>query len=224
MNPKTAVLLALLVLSSSAFAFSPLQIGVGWPGHYNLQLVSSNTPVIGLRLDLPGSDNQTVGGLDMGIGAHSDTFSGIGLTCFSVTEKTLNGISIGLLGTSADTVNGIQLAPIAWARSVRGIQAGLFPIAYGLGESFCGVQIGFCNFAEDLRGVQVGIFNNGRRFFGSDGSVHGVQLGLFNSTPALYGVQIGILNFTENLHGVQIGILNYDTGDHFPIPLLRAAF
>lgn len=220
MNRKTALLLALFAFSSSAFAFSPLQIGVG----SNLQLVSTNTPVIGLRLNLLYSQNETVGGLDLGFVSSSQNLSGIGLNAVSFTEGTLNGISIGLLGTSADTVNGIQLAPIAWARFVRGIQAGLFPIAYGLGESFCGVQIGFCNFAEDLRGVQVGIFNNGNRFMHDTGCVHGLQLGLFNFTPALYGVQIGILNFAENLHGVQIGILNYDTGDHFPIPLLRAAF
>ena len=225
-----SLFLPLCAAPASAAAFSPLQIGLGWPdetaetGLHGFQLISTNTPVIGLRLNLPGSVNDTVGGLEMGIISVSETFSGIRLNALLARSETVNGISLGLIDAT-ETLNGLQLAPIAFADNVRGIQAGLLLISYGSGDTFYGVQLGFCNFAEDLRGAQIGGFNNGHRFFGSNGSVHGVQLGIYNSTPDLHGVQIGIFNFADTLHGLQIGLVNIATESDYPcLPLLRASF
>ena len=77
MKSKTAAFLALLALCIPSFAASPLQIGLGIPRHCTFQLVSTNTPVIGLCLNLPGSENPSVAGLDLGLCSVADTFSGI---------------------------------------------------------------------------------------------------------------------------------------------------
>jgi hypothetical protein len=192
-----SLFLPLFARSASAAAFSPLQIGIGWPdetaesGLHGFQLVSTNTPVIGLRLNLPGSVNDTVGGLDMGIVSVSETFSGIRLNALLAHSETLNGISLGLIDTT-ETLNGLQLAPIAIAPTTRGVQIGLF------------------NWCDDLHGVQIGFINNGT-YLGS------------RSTAC--GLQIGFLNVVKTLRGVQIGFANvvYDS-DSTCIPFLRASF
>ena len=174
-----ALFLPLFARSASAAAFSPLQIGVAWPdenaesGFHGFQLVSTNTPVIGLRLNLPASDNGTVGGLDMGIASVSETFSGICLNALSLAE-TVNGITLGLLD-AVETLNGIQIAPIAIASDTRGVQIGLF------------------NWCYNLHGVQIGFINNGA-YLGSHSTVHGLQIGFLNVTQSLCGVQIGFAN------------------------------
>ena len=212
-----SLFLPLFARPASAAAFSPLQIGVGWP-RSDLQLVSSNTPVIGLRLNLIGSYNETAAGLDLGLFSVSDTFSGIRLNAVAQGD-TVNGISLGLFD-GADTLNGLQIAPIAIALDA------------------CGLQIGLFNWSDDLHGVQIGLVNNGQ-YLGSHSHVHGMQisflnatgtlqgsqLGICNTTRELHGVQIGIFNFADTFHGLQIGLVNIVSSSDFPcLPLLRASF
>ena len=147
---------ALCAASASAAAFSPLQIGAGWPAPagFELQLVPEKTPVFGFRLNLPGSVNDTVAGLDFGIYSEAETFSGIRLNVFS-GSKTLNGVAVAFMDVSEE-VRGVQIGGLNLAlHEVRGAQIGLLNFTYSLR----GVQIGILNFAEYLHGVQIGLFN-----------------------------------------------------------------
>ena len=77
----TLLALCAAAAPASAAAFSPLQIGLGSP---DWQLVSEDTPVYGLRLNLPISFNDTVAGLDLGLlSDDTATFSGLRLNAVS---------------------------------------------------------------------------------------------------------------------------------------------
>ena len=128
---------ALCAASASAAAFSPLQIGLGSP---DWQLVSEDTPVYGLRLNLPGSFNDTVAGLDLGLlSDDATTFTGLRLNAVSYSH-TCNGIAIALFDMAA-FLNGVQIAPLAIAGNA------------------CGLQIGLGTDARELHGVQIGLLN-----------------------------------------------------------------
>ncbi|MBR6022982.1 MAG: hypothetical protein IK066_11270 [Kiritimatiellae bacterium] len=151
-----SLFLPLCAASASAAAFSPLQIGAGWPAPagFDLQLVSRRTPVFGLRLNLLGSRNDTVAGLDFGICSDAGTFSGIRLNALS-GSKTLNGVAVALLDFSHD-VRGVQIGGSNFGLGeVRGTQIGLLNFAFSLR----GAQIGIVNVADDLCGVQIGLVN-----------------------------------------------------------------
>ena len=170
-----SLLLSLCAASASAAAFSPLQIGLGSP---DWQLVSEDTPVVGLRLNLPKSFNDTVAGLDLGLlSDDTATFSGLRLNAVSFSH-TCNGIAIALFDMVV-FLNGIQIAPIAVAGNASGLQIGL------------GTD------AEELHGVQIGLFN-GTRHFSSSPTVRGLQIGLVNYARSLHGLQIGVLNFVSD--------------------------
>ena len=215
-----SLLLSLCAASASAAAFSPLQIGIAGE---NLQLVDSHTPVIGLRLNLPVSDNETVGGLDIGLGSNVENFSGIRLNLSSWAGKAVRGIDVSLIGIGGDEseFDGIQIAGICAASQMRGLQAGIVSYAatlrglqIGLWSAacdLCGLQIGLANFAESPRGIQLGIFNASDMPPQTCGTVHGVQIGLVNLAATLHGVQIGLLNIVPD-------------SDYPCLPFLRASF
>ena len=166
---------ALCAAPASAAAFSPLQIGLGSP---DWQLVSEDTPVIGVRLNLPRSFNDTVAGLDLGLlSDDTTTFSGLRLNAISHSHDC-NGIAIALFDMAA-FLNGVQIAPLAIAGNA------------------CGLQIGLGTDAKELHGVQIGLFN-GTRHFSSSPSVRGLQLGLVNYAHSLHGLQLGLLNIVPS--------------------------
>jgi len=159
----------------AASPFSPLQIGLGSP---DWQLVSEDTPVIGLRLNLPGSFNDTVAGLDLGLlSDDATTFTGLRLNAISHSHAC-NGIAIALFDMAV-FLNGIQIAPLAVAGNA------------------CGLQIGLGTDAKELHGVQIGLFN-GTRHLSSSPSVRGLQIGLVNYANSLRGLQIGLLNIVPD--------------------------
>lgn len=220
--------------------FSPLQIGfepllplvfanmfycaggIGTPGDLNvLQLVSSETTVVGLRLDIPVAFNETVVGLDAGIVCHAENFWGICAGAFSAMEDG-NGLLVSVFDGSPH-VNGIQIAGISSAETFRGMQVGVVPRA----KEVLGIQIGLLDCAPSLTGLQIGVLNIDS--LDSDSNclreVRGVQIGLANTTATLYGVQIGLVNSTETLHGIQLGLLNaVSSSPHRYLPLLRVSF
>ena len=215
-----SLLLPLFALSASAASFSLLQIGID--GEY-IQLVDSHTPVVGLRLNLPISMNNTVAGLDVGLMSYATTFAGIRLNAMSWTHKTVRGIDVSLIsmGTDDTEVDGIQIAGLGVAAKMRGLQAGIVSYAACL----CGLQIGLWSTAGDLCGLQIGLANF------ADSPQGGIQLGIFNASfPAveggnICGLQIGLVNYARFLHGLQIGLLNIATDSGYPyLPLIRAAF
>ncbi|MBQ7251835.1 MAG: hypothetical protein IJS32_04450 [Kiritimatiellae bacterium] len=174
-RPAWVACILLLAASSASAAFSPLQIGLGSP---DWQLVSEDTPVIGLRLNLPRSFNDTVAGLDLGIlSDDTGTFSGLRLNAVSCSHAC-NGIAIALFDMNA-FLRGIQIAPIAVACNA------------------CGLQMGLGTDAEELHGVQIGLFN-GTRAISRSPTVHGLQIGIVNCARSLHGVQLGLLNIATD--------------------------
>ena len=214
---------SLLALSASAASFSPLQIG--FDGFKGQQLVSSNTPVIGLCLNLPGAKNDTVTGLDIGISSFPDTFTGLRLNLFYSLSDTCNGATISFLDWSFDTLNGLQLSVIGFGETIHGIQlAGI-----GVVGALCGMQIGAFPASVAICGAQLGLANR-------VDSLHGLQIGPLNFAcnlddrhPAdrgtVHGLQIGLVNYAHSLHGLQIGLLNIVLSSPYPyLPLLRVSF
>jgi hypothetical protein len=174
---KLSTVLFSLFLAALCAAFSPLQIGLDG-GLEGKQLVSRETPVVGLRLNLPFSANETAAGLDLGLlSDDTTTFTGLRLNAVSYSH-TCNGIAIALFDMAA-FLNGVQIAPLAIAGNA------------------CGLQIGLGTDAKELHGVQIGLFN-GTRHFSSSPSVRGLQIGLVNYARSLHGLQIGLLNIVPD--------------------------
>jgi hypothetical protein len=194
-------------LCAASPSFSPLQIGINSPFHTGpggdeLQLVSPETAIIGLRLNLPLACNHDVAGLDVGLFSYACNFSGIRLNLQSWTHKTVRGVDVSLIAMMAEEseFDGIQIAGLGIAHHIRGIQAGL--VTYG-----------------DIRGVQIGLWNTAI-------DLRGLQIGLFNDADNVYGLQIGLVNSAESPpRGLQIGLLNIAPSSAYPyLPLLRASF
>ena len=217
-----SLFLPLFARSASAAAFSPLQIG--YEVKHAGQLVDHDTPIIGLRLNLPLSHNDTAVGLDIGLASWTETFWGARLNIGAYSKKSCNGLALGLVEL-AETFNGIQLGVFDAGRTLNGIQFagfGGFMTVHGiqisvvsLDETVQGLQIGIANRIEVLDGLQIGLYNN-------VGNV-------WHTPPAnsgtVCGVQIGIVNRAESLHGLQIGLVNIVTESDYPcLPLLRASF
>ena len=166
---------AALCAAPASAAVSPLQIGV-WGEE--CQLISPETPVIGLRLNLPRSYNDTVAGLDLGLlSDDTTTFSGLRLNAIAYSHSC-NGIAISLFDMAA-FLNGVQIAPIAVAGNA------------------CGIQIGLGTDTEELHGVQIGLFN-GTRTVSYSPTVRGLQIGLVNYANSLRGLQLGLLNIDRS--------------------------
>ena len=215
-----SLLLPLFPLSASAATFSPLQIGIDGE---DIQLVDFHTPVVGLRLNLPVSGNDTVAGLDVGLASYATTFSGIRLNAMSWTEKNIRGVDVALIsmGTDDTELDGIQIAGLGVATKMHGLQAGIVSYA----ATLCGLQIGLWSTAGDLCGIQIGFANF------AESPQGGIQLGIFNASfPAfgggnVCGLQIGLVNYACFLHGLQIGLLNIAIDSDYPyLPLIRASF
>ena len=213
------LILALSALSACAASFSPLQIGILGD---KCQLVSPETPVIGLRIGL-ASDNATVAGLDLGWGSMARHFSGIRLNVLSSTDEC-NGISIALLADVSEHVNGIAIAflePLVFER----------PGEPALYQHVNGATVAFAGFAEEVNGLQLACFAQATTIRGIQAAAMpiartacGLQFGLFNRADDLYGLQVGLVNHAESLRGVQLGLLNFDTSSSWScLPLLRVS-
>ena len=149
---KLLLSLFLSLFALSASALSPLQLGVAGE---SLQLVSPDTPVVGLRLNLPFSENQTAAGLDLGLFSLSDTFTGIRLNAFSWAEAPSGGVTLALFDSCTD-YTGAQLAFFGTASGTfTGLQMGAFPYA----DTVRGAQVGLVNRARELHGLQLGLLN-----------------------------------------------------------------
>jgi hypothetical protein len=146
-----ATLLALLAIP--ALALSPLQLGVAGE---SLQLCAPDTSIVGLRLNLPFSENTAPsGGLDLGLFSLAESFTGVRLNLFSWTEAPSGGATLAFYDSVTD-YTGLQFAFFGTASGTfTGIQIGAFPYA----NEIHGAQIGVVNRAETLRGLQLGLLN-----------------------------------------------------------------
>ena len=140
------------VFALAARAGMPFQAGIAGEG---LQVFAPETPITGIRLNFPYSENDEMTGIDFGIA------SGGG---------TIRGIRLNLLNLSSVRSAGIELGLVSYDEAFSGVQFGAFNIVEG---EVHGWQTGLFNNAGEMHGFQLGIFNRA-------GSLHGVQVGILN--------------------------------------------
>ncbi|HEY8932521.1 MAG TPA: hypothetical protein VIM44_04325 [Rariglobus sp.] len=142
----------------------------------NLQLVSAQEDIKGVRLEVYG-ENRNVTGLDIGF-ANSTTgnFTGLGglFTLYNHVGGTTTGVQWGAVNYTEGAVTGWQGGWINLnSAKVTGLQTGL---------------INWNDISKaDFSGLQLALVNTARH-------VYGVQLGLVNYADSLKGVQIGLWN------------------------------
>jgi len=187
-------------------------------------MLSSDSDVIGVRVNVLMGYNARVTGLDVGTVANQ-----VGNMCglqvaIGNQAMYLGGIQVGLanqigyLGPPAVEAHGQAVQPIAQAPDT-GLQIGLLNSVGRMSplspddtpkSFFSGIQIGIVNFADDVAGVQVGALAN------EANEVTGLQVSLlWNQARILRGVQIGLVNSTGN------GLLRDSLGG---VPIINAAF
>ena len=146
------LLAALLAGPAYAASLTPLQLGLWGP---QVQLFSEQTPVIGLRLNVLKSANESVTGFDLGIASQAGSMKAIQVNLVNLVDNEFDGVGIGLFNQCG---------------SVAGIQAGLFN---NVTHDLSGFQIGLFNSADDVAGIQVGLLNH-------TVSMRGLQIGVVN--------------------------------------------
>ncbi|KOS07758.1 hypothetical protein AM493_18155 [Flavobacterium akiainvivens] len=156
--------------------------------------VNPLTPLILIFLDpakILVADNEkvmrTVNGLHLAAGGFmdGDDFNGLGISVFSITNKT-NGLTISALYNVSRQLHGVHISGLSNSAHIEG--SGLFIAALNNGKKFSGVQIGGFNTAEYFKGVSIGIANT------CTGEMNGLQIGLINKAKKCNGLQIGLLN------------------------------
>ena len=203
-----------------ATTWTPVQVSLFPP----FQMLSSDSDVIGVRVNVLMGYNARVTGLDVGTVANQ-----VGNMCglqvaIGNQAMYLGGIQVGLanqigyLGPPAVEAHGQAVQPIAQAPDT-GLQIGLLNSVGRMSplspddtpkSFFSGIQIGIVNFADDVAGVQVGALAN------EANEVTGLQVSLlWNQARILRGVQIGLVNSTGN------GLLRDSLGG---VPIINAAF
>jgi hypothetical protein len=218
-GPVTA---SLLLIVSAACRSVPLQVAVCDP----IQLVSRNSDVAGLKLNLLYGRNRNVTGIDAGV--------------VSVVDEKVIGLQTGVLLCHADDVTGIQMGALAChARNMSGLQIGslvldedtmtgvqmswllLSPVSLLAASNACGLQLSCDIFIsaqwvdDDVEGAQiavavVGSWNVARNTKGVQ-VAFGLLSGMNTTGKNLTGVQLcGLIGYNEagTVKGVQLGPLN----------------
>ncbi len=117
----------------------PVQLALFPP---DLQLVSEEQSISGLRLNIYGR-NQDVTGVDIGL-VHETlgNYTGVEFGLVNMVHGEMHGLQLGGIFSDSKThVSGLQVGIVNTSASVRG------------------VQIGLVNLADDMTGFQFGLFN-----------------------------------------------------------------
>lgn len=147
-----SVLLAAAVLSASAFDCTPVQLGIAGEA---FQLFPNETDVIGLRLNLVASQNDTVTGIDLGFVSLGADFQAIRANLYNSSDYRFCGVEAGLVNRDV-ALAGLAIAPFNLVSGdASAMQIGLFNHA----NFMTGLQIGVFNHANSLRGLQIGLIN-----------------------------------------------------------------
>ncbi|MBM4046375.1 MAG: hypothetical protein FJ279_14800 [Planctomycetes bacterium] len=136
-----AVLVVTLGFSAPSYAekWTPVQLSVFNP----VQAVPDDWCIYGLRLNVLYGENDTVAGLDLGIGANQ-------------TTRRTSGVQAALVGNLAERMDGVQAAVLfSGADIARGVQIGAVTIS----SETKGLQLGLFNFTTKAKGVQIGLIN-----------------------------------------------------------------
>ena len=154
---RRALMLALLLVSfgvaSHGYDTTPLQISI-WPP--NLQVVTSDIDVSGLKLNLPYGGNNRIVGVDLGIASTSENCSALQINLLNMTSQRYSGLQVGLFNLSGES-SGLQIGVImnSTDASASGLQIGLINAT----DEMTGVQIGLINYTDFMIGFQIGVVN-----------------------------------------------------------------
>ncbi len=153
---RRALMLALLLVSvgvvSHAYDTTPLQISV-WPP--NLQVVTSEIDVSGLKLNLPYGGNNHIMGIDLGIASTSENCSAFQVNLLNMVGERYSGFQVGLFNLCGES-RGFQVGLLNSTDSIgSGLQVGIVNSTLEM----TGVQIGLVNYTDFMIGFQIGIVN-----------------------------------------------------------------
>ncbi len=154
---KSFLLLAILLLAGSAYSFdtSALQLSLWAP---KAQIVPDYIDISGLKLNLPYGGNEYVGGVDLGIVSSNTNVSALQINLANNTADDYKGFQVGLMNFSGTSSGfcvgailnyteglsyGVSIGLINTAMEVRGVQIGIVNYT----EFLTGFQIGLANIA-----------------------------------------------------------------------------
>ena len=120
-----------------------------------LQLVSKDKSITGLKINFVYGSNYDIKGIDLGIVSKAQYTTAVQLNLMNIVEQEGVGLQVGLF-------NLVQY--------YSGMQLGVFNLC---GSTFTGLQAGLLNHASVCSGMQFGLVN-------SCSSMRGIQLGLIN--------------------------------------------
>lgn len=147
-----SALLAVAVLPAAALDCTPVQIGIAGEA---CQIFPNETDVIGLRLNLAASRNDTVSGIDLGLVSLGADIQAVRVNLYNGSDYRFCGLEAGLVNRDV-ALAGLAVAPFNLVSGdASAIQIGLFNHA----NFMTGLQIGVFNHANSLRGVQIGLIN-----------------------------------------------------------------
>lgn len=177
---KKLLLLAVLLASLSFPVFAAKN-----PGYFKLSLWDN------LSVALP-NNTQDITGVDLGIGSHS----------FSVT-----GLQADLMWAESKYITGASLSMgISKTRQTKGVQWAFVTMS----EDVTGVQLGFVNMTAYITGVQFGGANMSSR------EIVGMQAGFYNQAKYVNGLQFGLVNYAQYIYGLQLGLINIADNGYLP--------
>ena len=192
-SSRSALLTAVLVFGlgirtyadSATSDVKPVQLAL-WPP--DLQLVSEQNSIQGLRLNIYGR-NANVSGVDLGfVHETSGDFHGVAFGCVSLVDGALQGVQWTWLYSRAGG------KAVGW-------QSALVSKADG---GFRGLQTSALNLNEgDISGAQISFLYNYTATH-----ISGGQIGLVNRATVVDGFQLGLVNLTEQMNGLQLGLWN----------------
>ncbi len=147
-----ALLATAAVLPAAAFDCTPVQIGIAGEA---FQLFPNETDVIGLRLNLVASRNDTVSGIDAGIVSLGADIQALRVNLYNGSDYRFCGVEAGLINRDA-ALAGLA---VALFNTVSGDVSGMQIGAFNNANFMTGMQIGIFNHANSLRGIQIGLIN-----------------------------------------------------------------
>ena len=153
---RRALMLALLLVSvgvvSHAYDTTPLQVSV-WPP--NLQVVTPEIDVSGLKLNLPYGGNNRITGVDLGFASTSDNCSALQINLLNMVSERYSGVQVGVFNLCGES-RGCQVGLLNTTdQNASGLQVALINSTIEM----TGVQVGLINITDFMIGFQIGIVN-----------------------------------------------------------------
>lgn len=139
-------------VATAAPSWTPFQLGIAGSV---FQIFPEETSVLGLRLNLIASRNDTVTGIDAGIVSAGGDMQGVRVNLVNLADYHFSGIEVGLLNHD-DAVSGLT---VGLFNTVDGDASGMQIGVFNKANAMTGLQIGLFNQAVTLRGVQIGVIN-----------------------------------------------------------------